>query len=134
MKTQEREISRRGFYIRWTKSGIYRTLANAHKKQPWRYYQLKTGYGEVGTFLARKGLNYRNTRMLLVRRNQSNLSNPYTPIAVDGGKKVGSYPIELDKVGIRWRAQAERRWLANLVRSKQNGSGSATEIFGSNGS
>ena len=32
VKTQERDISRRGFYIRCKKGGIYRTLANAPKK------------------------------------------------------------------------------------------------------
>ena len=53
-KKQERENSRRGYYIPW-KEGINSTLANAPKKYASRYYQLKVGHGAVGTYLAKIG-------------------------------------------------------------------------------
>ena len=49
--TQERENSRRGYYIPWRKAGINPTLGNAPKKYASRHYQLKVGHGAVGTFL-----------------------------------------------------------------------------------
>lgn len=55
MKAQEREASRRRFYIRQTKYGINSTLGKAPKKYATRYYQLETGHGAIGTFLARIG-------------------------------------------------------------------------------
>ena len=56
VKREERDISRRGYYVPWTKGGINPTLANAPKKYASRYCQLKVGHGAVGTFLARIGV------------------------------------------------------------------------------
>lgn len=55
MKAQERETSRRGFYIPQAKYGINPTLGKAPKPYAPRYYQLKTRHGAFGTFLARIG-------------------------------------------------------------------------------
>lgn len=41
VKTQEREVSRHGFYISWTKAKINPILENAPKKYAAQYYQLK---------------------------------------------------------------------------------------------
>lgn len=54
-KIQEREPSRRGFYVPWTKPEINSVLGNAPKKYAARYFQLKVGHGAVGTYLARIG-------------------------------------------------------------------------------
>lgn len=52
---QERETSRRGFYVPWKKNNINPTLGNAPKKYVSRYYQLKVGHGAMGTYLAKIG-------------------------------------------------------------------------------
>ncbi len=52
-KIQEREASRRSFYIPWTKAEINQVLGNAPKKYAARYYQLKVGHGAIGIYLAR---------------------------------------------------------------------------------
>lgn len=56
MKMQEREVSRRGFYVPWTKAEINPILGNAPKKYTSRYSQIKVGHGAVGTYLARIGV------------------------------------------------------------------------------
>ena len=53
---QEREASRCGYYVLWTRGGINPILGNAPKKYPSRYYQLKVGHGAVETFLSRIGV------------------------------------------------------------------------------
>ena len=70
VKTQERDISRRGYYVPWTKGGINTTLANAPKKiciavllaesRTWR-----------GRDFSSKNKSYRDTRMLVMRRNRA---------------------------------------------------------------
>jgi len=50
-KTQEREASRHGYYIPWTKNSINSMLGKTSKKYASRYYQLKVGHGAVGTYL-----------------------------------------------------------------------------------
>lgn len=54
-ETLDREASRRGYYISWTKEGISLILGSAPKKYALRYYELKVGHGAVETFLARIG-------------------------------------------------------------------------------
>ena len=56
-KAQEREASRRGFYISQAKCGINSTLGEAPKKYAARYYQLKTGHGAIGTFFRSSFVN-----------------------------------------------------------------------------
>ena len=51
VKTQERDISRRGYYVPWTKGGINTTLANTPKEYASRYYQLELGHDAVRTFV-----------------------------------------------------------------------------------
>ena len=54
-KTMERERNRRGFYIPSIKPQIYPLLGKAKKFHAFRFYQLKTGHGAIGTFLKRIG-------------------------------------------------------------------------------
>ena len=54
-KSQERETSRRGFYIPRLEKGMSKLLRSASKKYASRYLQLKVGHGVVGTYLARIG-------------------------------------------------------------------------------
>ena len=55
-ETQDREATRRGYYVPRTKEGISMALGSASKKYASRYYQLKVGHGAVGTFLVRIGV------------------------------------------------------------------------------
>ena len=55
-KTEEREVSRCGYYVPWTKNSINPILGSTPKKYASRYYQLKVGHGAVGTHLARLGV------------------------------------------------------------------------------
>lgn len=50
---QERGVSRRGFYIPWTKAEIQLLLGNAPKRYAARFYQLKVGHGAIRTYLVR---------------------------------------------------------------------------------
>lgn len=54
-KSQEREMSRRGFYIPRLEKGMSKVLGSTSKKYASRYLQLKVGHGAVGTYLARIG-------------------------------------------------------------------------------
>lgn len=54
VKSQEREVSRRGFYIPQLEKGMSRLLGSTSKKYASLYYlQLKVGHGAVGTYLAK---------------------------------------------------------------------------------
>ncbi len=91
-KIEEREVSRRSFYIPWTKAEINSVLENAPKKYAARYYQLKVGHGAVGTYLAKIG----------------KIETPQC-----------WWCRELGKEGVTWQAQAERRWLAGLLANEK---------------
>ena len=54
-KRQEREISRRGFYIPRLEQGMSEVLGSTSKKYASRYLQLKVGHGAVGIYLAKIG-------------------------------------------------------------------------------
>lgn len=56
IKSQERETSRRGFYIPRLKRGMNGVLGSTAKKYASRYLQLKVGHGGVGTHLAKIGV------------------------------------------------------------------------------
>ncbi len=53
MAIQDRETSRCGCHIPWTKRDIGLILGSAPKEYASRYYQLKVGHDAVGTYLAR---------------------------------------------------------------------------------
>ena len=55
-KRDEREASRRGFYVPRLKTGMNELLSSAPKKYASRYFQLKVGHGAIGTFLAKIGV------------------------------------------------------------------------------
>lgn len=48
IKSQERDTSRRGFYIPRLKRGMSEVLGSIAKKHASRYLQLKVGHGAVG--------------------------------------------------------------------------------------
>ena len=54
-KRQEREISRKGFYIPRLGKGMSKVLRSTSKKYASRYLQLKVGHGAVGIYLAKIG-------------------------------------------------------------------------------
>ena len=54
-KRQERETSRRGFYIPRLEKGMSKVLESTSKKYASRYLQLKVGHGAVGVYLAKIG-------------------------------------------------------------------------------
>lgn len=56
IKSQERETSRREFYIPRLKRGMSGVLGSTAKKYASRYLQLKVGHGAVGTPFAKIGV------------------------------------------------------------------------------
>ena len=113
VKRQERKNSRRGYCIPWTKEGINPTLANASKKYASRYYQLKVGHGAIGTFLARIGV-IETPECWWCGETEQSVEHLYTSCRT-WRKERRILVRELEKEGIGWQAQTERRWLANLL-------------------
>lgn len=113
VKTQERDVSRRGYYVPWIKRGINPTLANAPKKYASRYYQLKVGHGAIGTFLARIGV-IETPECWWCGETEQSVEHLYAKCR-RWRKERRKLVRELGKEGIRWQAQAERRWLADLL-------------------
>ena len=117
IKIQERENSRRGYYTPWTKEGINPTLANAPKKYASRYYQLKVGHGAIGTFLTRIGV-IESPECWWCGETEQSVEHLYTKCR-RWRKERRKLVRELEKEGIRWQAQAERRWVADLVANEK---------------
>ena len=113
VKTQEREVSRRGFYIPWTKANINPVLGNAPKKYASRYYQLKVGHGAVGTYLARIGV-IETPECWWCKETVQSVEHLYTRYR-KWRKERRKLVRELEKEGVVWQAQGERRWLASLL-------------------
>ena len=85
IKTQEREPSRRGFYVPWVKRKMSEVLGNTAKKYASRFLQLKVGHGAVGVYLAKIGVVESPNVGVVATRNS--LSNTSTPNADGGGGK-----------------------------------------------
>ncbi len=117
MKTQEREVSRRGFYIPWTEAKINPLLGNAPKKYASRYYQLKVGHGAVGTYLARIGV-IETPECWWCKETVQSVEHVYTRCR-KWRKERRKLVRELEKEGVVWQAQGERRWLASLLGDKK---------------
>ena len=117
IKRQERENSRLGYYIPWTKESINSALANAPKKYASRYYQLKVGHDAVGTFLTRIGV-IESPECWWCGVTEQSVEHLYTKCR-RWRKERRKLVRELGKEGVRWQAQAERRWVAELVASEK---------------
>ena len=113
---QEREVSRRGFYIPWTK-GAHPILGNIAKKYAARFYQLKVGHGAVGTYLARIG-RIESPQCWWCREQVQTVEHLYTKCR-RWRKERRRLVRELGKEGVTWQAQAERRWLAGLLANEK---------------
>ena len=114
---QERENSRRSYYIPWKKEGINSTLANAPKKYASRYYQLKVGHGAIGTFLTRIGV-IESPECWWCGETEQSVEHLYARCR-RWRKERRHLVRELGKEGIRWQAQAERRWVAELIANER---------------
>ena len=116
-KIQEREASRCGYYIPWTRGGISPILGNAPKKYASRYYQLKVGHGAVGTFLARIKV-IESPECWWCKETVQSVGHLYTRCR-RWRKERRKLVRELEKEGVLWQAQAERRWLAGLLANEK---------------
>ena len=116
-KTQEREASRCGQYIPWTKNNINPMLGNAPKKYASRYYQLKVGHGAVGTFLAKIG-KIETPQCWWCKEPLQSVEHLYARCR-RWRKERRKLVRELEKEGVRWRPQAERNWLAGVLANEK---------------
>lgn len=117
IKTQERETSRRGFYISQTKGRINSTLGKSPKKIAARYYQLKTGHGAFGAYLARIGA-LDTPRCWWCNAREQTVVHLYTECR-RWRKERRKLIRELRKHSISWQNRAEKRWLAELLANEQ---------------
>ena len=112
----EREVSRRGFYIPWTK-GAHPVLGNTAKKYAARFYQLKVGHGAVGTYLARIG-RIESPECWWCRERFQTVEHLYTKCR--GWRRERRKLVrELGKEGVTWQARPERKWLADLLANEK---------------
>ena len=116
-KIQERKASRGGFYILWTKAEINQVLGNAPKKYAARYYQLKVGHGAIGIYLARIR-KIETPECWWCREPVQSVEHLYTRCR-RWRRERRKLVRELEKEGITWQAQAERRWLAGLLANEK---------------
>ena len=113
METQDREASRCGYYVLRTKGGISLALGSAPKKYASRYYQLKVGHGAGGTFLVRIGV-IQTPRCWWCGTPEQTVEHFYARCR-KWRKQRRKLVRELEKEGIRWQPQVERRWLGGLL-------------------
>lgn len=107
-KTQERETSRRGYYVPRTKEGISLILGNSSKKYASRYYQLKVGHGAIGTFLARIG-RIETPECWWCKVEEQTVEHLYARCR-KWRKQRKKLVRELGRENIQWQPQVERRW------------------------
>ena len=117
LKAQEREDSRRGFYISRAKFGIDPILGKAPKKYAARYYQLKVGHGAVGTFLAKIGA-VESPKCWWCNTREQTVVHLYAKCR-RWRRERRRLIRELGKQGITWEAQVEKRWLASLLANER---------------
>ena len=113
----KREISRRGYYIPRTKESISLALGKAPKKYASRFYQLKVGHGAVGTYLARIGVIEAPNCWWCTETVQS-VEHLYAKCR-KWRKERRKLVRGLEKEGIAWQPQVERRWLAELLANEK---------------
>lgn len=113
VNTQEREVSRRAFYILWTEAKINPILGNAQKKYASQYYQLKVWHSEVRIYLARIGVT-ETPECWLYKEIVQLVEHVYTRCR-KWRKEQRKLVRKLEKERVVWQAQGERRWLASLL-------------------
>ena len=116
-KTQERETSRHGFYIPWTKAEINPVLGKTPKKYAARYYQLKVGHGAVGTYLSRTGM-IGTPECWWCGAQEQTVIHLYTECR-KWRKERRKLSRELSQLGISWQPRPERRWLGRLLANER---------------
>ncbi len=116
-KIEEREVSHHGYYIPWTKAEINPILGKTPKKYAARYYQLKVGHGAVGTHLARIG-KIETPQCWWCREPVQSVEHLYTRCR-RWRRERRKLVRKLEKEGVTWQAQAERRWLADLLANER---------------
>lgn len=106
-KAQEREASRRGFYIPCLKTQIHPLLGKTKKLYASRFYQLKTGHGAIGTFLEWIGV-VESAECWWCGDGEQSVMHLYTK-----GRKWRTerraLKKNLDKIGIRWQRRPEKK-------------------------
>ena len=113
---QEREVSRRGFYIPWTK-GVHPVLGNAAKKYAARFYQLKVGHGAVGVYLARIG-KLESPQCWWCREPVQTVEHLYAKCR-RWRKERRKLLRNFHKEGIRWQGWTEKKGLAKLFANEK---------------
>lgn len=116
-KIQEKKNSRRSYYIPWRKKGINPTLANVLKKYASQYYWLKVEHGAIETFLTKIRIIELPECWWCGVAEQS-VEHLYTKCC-RWKKEKRKLVRKLEKEGVKWQAQAKRRWLANLLVNKK---------------
>ena len=111
-KIQERETSRHGFYIPWTKDEINPILAKAPKKYAARFYQLKVGHGVVGIYLARIG-KLESPKCCWCSEPVQIVEHLYTKCR-RWRKQRRKLLRGFYKEGIRWQGWTEKKGLAEM--------------------
>jgi len=112
-ETQDREATRRGYYVPQTKEGISLALGSASKKYASRYYQLQVAHGAVGTFLVRIGVIDTPEGWWCGATDQT-VEHLYARCQ-KWSKQRRKLLRELEKEGVKWQPQVDRRWLARLL-------------------
>ena len=83
------------------------------KKYASRYYQLKVGHGAVETFLVRIGA-IETPEFWWCEASEQTVEHLYAWCR-KWRKQRRKLVRKLEKVGMKWQPQVERRWLANMV-------------------
>ena len=117
IKTQEREMSRRGFYIRRREKGMSKVLGRTAKKYASRYLQLKVGHGAVGTYLASIGVTETSQCWWCGQAEQS-VEHLYTKCR-KWKRERRTLLRNLYKEGIRWQGWTEKKGLAELFANEK---------------
>lgn len=117
LKMQEREASRREFYVPRRKCGIESTLGKAPKKYAARYYQLKIGHGAVGTFRARIG-DIETPKCWWCSAREQTVIHLYTECR-RWREERRKLIRKLEKQGISWQTRPEKIWLASLLANER---------------
>ncbi len=112
-ETQGREASRRGYNVPRTKEGISLALGSASKNYASRYYQLKVGHGAVETFLVRIGV-IETPECWWCGATEQTVEHLYAQCR-KWRKQRRKLVRELEKEGVKWQPQVERRWSAKLL-------------------
>lgn len=117
MKKQKREVSRQPsavvVFTLGQKIASTQILGNTPKKYASRYYQLNVGHGAVGTYLARIGV-IETPECYWCKETVQSVEHLYTKCR-RWRKERRKLVRELEKQGVLWQAQAERRWPAGLL-------------------